>query len=53
MGRAGWPEVEVMQGITAGGAGECAAAGGPQSSDFAEVERAWIEALREASMVAS
>jgi hypothetical protein len=41
-GRVGWPEAAMVQGIAAGG---CGAAAG-QSSDFAEIERAWIEALR-------
>jgi hypothetical protein len=47
VGRMGWPEAEVVQGITASRIGDYAAAGGLQSSDFAEVERAWIKALRE------
>jgi hypothetical protein len=33
--------------IAADGTGECAPAGRLQPSDFAEVERAWIKALRE------
>jgi hypothetical protein len=45
-GRAGWPEAEVVPGIATGGAGGRGTTAG-QSSDFAEVELAWIEALRE------
>jgi hypothetical protein len=36
--------------ITADGTGECTPADRLQSSDFAEVERAWIEALMEAGV---
>ena len=50
VGRTGWPEAEVVQGIAAGGAGGYGTAAGPQSSDFAEVEQAWIEALIEAGV---
>lgn len=51
-GRAGWPKAEMVPGISTAGTGGCGTAAG-QSSDFAELERAWIEALREANMVAS
>lgn len=49
-GRMDWPKAAVVQGIAAGGAGEGAAAA-VWSSDFAEVERAWIEALRKIGIV--
>jgi hypothetical protein len=49
-GRAGWPEAEVVPGIATGGAGGCDTTAS-QSRDFAEVERAWLEAPSEVGIL--